>query len=258
MQVVGNGCALPELGDRPGAESLLAVGGVTLPDRQRGPPVAIPRQRPVDVVLKPLAESALLDVLGMPADLLVGGQQLLADIGRADVPARLRVVEQRGVAAPAMRIGVQVGLGPKQPAALLQSGDDIGVGVLDESAREVGDPLVEAAARVDRVLERDPVLLAEPEVVLAEGDRGVDEPGSLVGGYEVPEQDGVAARAVVGDVVERGLVGRAGELGAGEAVENLGVLAQHLLDQAFGQHQDLALVAHPRVADLLAGGDRRV
>ena len=56
----------------------------------------------------------------------------------------------------------------------------------------------------DRVLQRDPVLLAEPEVVLAEGDRGVDEAGSLVGRDEVAEQDRVAAGPVVGDVVEGG------------------------------------------------------
>ena len=38
------------------------------------------------------------------------------------------------------------------------------------------------------VLQRDPVLLAEPEVVLAEGDGGVDEPRAVLGGDEVPSR----------------------------------------------------------------------
>ena len=78
-----------------------------------------------------------------------------------------------------------VGLGAEQLPALPEGLDDVGVGLLDEAAGEVGDPLVEGAVELDRVLEGDPVLLAEPEVVLAEGDRGVDEAGALLGGDEV-------------------------------------------------------------------------
>ena len=44
------------------------------------------------------------------------------------------------------------------------------VRLLHEAAGEVGDPLVRTAAVVDRVLQRDPVLLAQAEVVLAEGN----------------------------------------------------------------------------------------
>ena len=128
------------------------------------------------------------------------------DVGGLHVPARLRVVEQRRIAAPAVRIGVQVGLGAQQPAVSLQRRDDVGVGLLDEAPGEVGDSTIETAAGVDRVLQRDPVLLSEPEVVLAEGDRGVHEPGPLLGGDEVGQQHRVAAGAVVGDVVEGRLV----------------------------------------------------
>ena len=91
--------------------------GLVAPDRQRRAPVALARERPVDVVLQPVAEAPVLDVLGVPVDGLVGGQQPVAQRGRADVPGRLGVVEQRRAAAPAVRVGVQQALGAQQPAA---------------------------------------------------------------------------------------------------------------------------------------------
>ena len=78
------------------------------PHRQRRAPVALARQRPVDVALEPVAEAPVLDVLGVPVDRLVGGQQPVLDLAGGDVPGRLGVVEQRRAAAPAVRIGVLV------------------------------------------------------------------------------------------------------------------------------------------------------
>ena len=117
VEVVGHlPAALAQVGDRPGAEALLAVLGLTLPDRQRRAPVALARERPIDVALEPVAEPTVLDVLGVPADRLVLGQHPVADVGGAHVPARLRVVEQRRSAAPAVRVGVAIALGAEQPA----------------------------------------------------------------------------------------------------------------------------------------------
>ena len=193
------------------------------PDGQRRAPVALARERPVDVVLQPVAEAAVLDVLGMPGDLLVGGQQLVADPRRRDVPGGLGVVQQRRRAAPAVRIGVLVVLGAQQPAALAQVLDEIGVGVLDEAPLVGADALVVGAVQPHRVDDVQAVLLAEAEVVLAEGDRGVHEAGAVVGGDEVAEQDGVAALAVlVGAEVREGrLVAHAVDRGAREAVDDL-------------------------------------
>ena len=222
VQVFGDlTAALAQLLARAGAEALLAVGLTALPDRQRRAPVAIARERPVHVVLKPLAEAPVPDVLGVPADPLVLGQHPVLDLGGGDVPARLRVVEERGVAAPAVRVGVQIGLGPEHLPGGLQRRDYVGVGLLDLAAGEVGDPLVERALKRDRVLQRDPVLLAEPEVVLAEGDGGVDEPRAVLGGDEVPQQDRVAAGAIVADVAEGRLVARARQGLAREVGEDL-------------------------------------
>jgi hypothetical protein len=101
---------------------------------------------------------------------------------------------------------VPVNLRAKQPSRGTQRLDDVVVGLLDEPTGEVGDPLVEGAVGPHRVLKRYPVLLAEAEVVLAEGDRGVHDAGAFVGGDEVGVEDGVALWPVVGDVGERGLV----------------------------------------------------
>ena len=74
---------LGQLGDR--ADAVLVAGIVAAPDRQRRAPVAVAGQRPVDVALEPLAEAAVLDVLGVPADALVLAQQ---DVARARRCAR--------------------------------------------------------------------------------------------------------------------------------------------------------------------------
>ena len=95
------------------------------PHRQRRAPVALARQRPVDVALQPVAEAPVLDVLGVPVDGLVGGQQAVLDLAGGDVPGGLGVVEQRRVAAPAVRIGVLVALGAQQPVAPAQVLDQV-------------------------------------------------------------------------------------------------------------------------------------
>ena len=96
-----------------------------------------------------------------------------------------------------MRVGVLVLLGAQQPAARAQVLDEVGVGVLDEAPGVLADALVVGAVEPHRVDDVQAVALAEPEVVLAERDRGVDEAGAVVGGDEVAEQDGVAALAVL-------------------------------------------------------------
>src|SRR5690606_41788938 len=74
-----------ELLDRADADGLSALD--TAPQRQRGAPVALSAECPVDVVLEPLAEAAGADVVRVPTDGVVVGQQQVLDRGRADVPA---------------------------------------------------------------------------------------------------------------------------------------------------------------------------
>ena len=67
----------------------------------------------------------------------------------------------------------------------------------------------------------------------------MDEAGALVGGDEVGLEHRVPPRPVVGDVVEGRVVPRPGQRRAGEAVENLGALAEHPLDERRGHDQHL-------------------
>jgi hypothetical protein len=133
---------LGQLGER---ADRLDVAVLAAPDRQRRAPVALARDRPVDVVLQPLAEAAVLDVRRVPVDGLVRRQQAIAQRGRADVPGRLGVVEQRRAAAPAVRVGVQQALLALDPAARAQVLDQVRVGVLDPAAGVGPDPLVVGA-----------------------------------------------------------------------------------------------------------------
>ena len=86
------------------------------PQRQGRAPVAGPGQRPVDVVGQPVAEAAVADVLGAPADAGVLGQQPVLDRRGPGVPGGQRVVDQRRVAAPAERVGVACGSRPATAA----------------------------------------------------------------------------------------------------------------------------------------------
>ncbi len=137
-----------QLGERADGDHAGRVG-VVAPDRQRRAPVPVAGERPVDVVVQPVAVAAVLDVLGVPGGLLVLREQLVLDLRGADVPGRLRVVHERRVAAPAVRIAVLVAqLLPEHPAVLqvLHQG---GVRGLEEVAAHQRDVGQEVAGRVD-------------------------------------------------------------------------------------------------------------
>ena len=124
--------ALLELGDGADAD---VVAVAVRPERQRRAPEALARQRPIDVVLEPIAEAAFANVLGHPLDAAIELDHALPILRRADVPGVLRVVDQRIAGAPAERIVVQILLRAEQQAALAQDLDDRRVGVLEELAR---------------------------------------------------------------------------------------------------------------------------
>ena len=83
---------------------------VAHPHRNRGTPEAVAGDGPVARVGEPLAELAVLDVARDPVDLLVQFQQTRLDLGHGHEPGGDRLVDQRGGAAPAVRVGVHVAL----------------------------------------------------------------------------------------------------------------------------------------------------
>ena len=93
-------------------------GVVGAPHRDRAAPEPVSGDRPVAGVLEPLAELAVLDVLGHPGDLLVELDHAVLELGDLDEPRRHRHVDERLAAAPAVRVGVVVGLAAQQHGAL--------------------------------------------------------------------------------------------------------------------------------------------
>ena len=204
------------------ARVVLVVG---LPHRHRAAPEAVAGDRPVAGVLQPLAELAVLDVVGHPADVLVELHQALLDLGHLDEPRRDALVDQRLPAAPAVRVGVVVGLAAHQDGAgrdraallALRGGlevvDDLEVGVEDLHALVVGDREGEAAVLADRHDRLDALAVGDDLVVLTEGAGGVHQPGAVGGRDELGghEAEGALVAGVVG---ERRGVGAADEVGA--------------------------------------------
>ena len=78
------------------------------PNWQWCSPVAIARECPVNIVLQPLTKAAFANVLRVPADLFVFGNHVILERRRRDIPTWLTPINQRGIAAPAVRIAVQV------------------------------------------------------------------------------------------------------------------------------------------------------
>ncbi|MBA7698068.1 hypothetical protein ES703_106742 [subsurface metagenome] len=88
------------------AHALVMTTGLTAPDRQWRPPITLTGESPVNVILQPVAEAPVLDVLRVPVYLVVAGNQVVLYRRRADIPGLLGIVEQRRFAAPAEGVGV--------------------------------------------------------------------------------------------------------------------------------------------------------
>ena len=172
LDVVGAVVALfLELGNR--ADALL-MAALALPDRQRRAPVTVARKTPVLHMLEPVAETAFAERLRNPVDRLVVRDELVLDRRHADEPRRTRVVEERRVAAPAMRIAMRELRRLEELALLLEVLEDHRVGLLDEDARPFR-LLRELALAVDEVHERDIVFLADAVIVFTKSRCHVDD-----------------------------------------------------------------------------------
>ena len=222
---------------------------VGLPHRHRAAPEAVAGDRPVAGVLQPAAELAVLDVPGHPVDLLVELEHPLLDRGDLDEPRRDALVDQGLAAAPAVRVGVVVGLAAQQDRAggdraglglvarsartstSVESGgglevvDDLQVGVEDPQAGVVGDGVGEPAVLADRHDRLDALAVGDLLVDLTERAGGVHEADTVGGGDGVvggdhAERTTELLAGVVGVVGERRVVGATDQLGAGVAPQD--------------------------------------
>ena len=254
------------------------VGVVADPHRDGRAPEAVAGDRPVARVRQPLAEDAVLDVAGVPVDVLVELDHAVADRRDAHEPGGDGLVDERLAAAPAVRVGVHVGGLAHQdgtPAlvaagqgagAVAQVGDDGLVGLEDLQPGIVADLLGQAAAVVDGHDRLDAGLGAGDHVVLTEGRGHVHQAGSVGGGHEVGGDDrpgirprGGALGTVGGvvEVVEDRVVAPPHQVGPGAGGQHLRVLAELA---GVGAQQVLrdndVLTGHRRVEVLVDVDDR--
>ena len=166
------------------------------PDGDAGAPEAVAGQVPVARALQPFAEAAALDVVGHPVDLLVAVDHPLLErlrfafgggdfLVQAQEPVLLGAVQQGHVGAPAMGIAVHEGLVPEHAPVRLQLLQDVLVRVLGADACPVRNQLGELAFGVQRIEKPQAFLLAQLEILFAEGRRDVHRTGAVLGGDEV-------------------------------------------------------------------------
>ena len=164
---------------------------VRYPHGDRRTPEAVTRNRPVASALQPLAEDTILDVRRGPRDLLVEFDHAVTDLGHAHEPRGHGLVHERLAAAPAVRVGVHVGLFANQHSAdfgratrdraalVTQVGNHIAVCIEDLQALVVRNLRSQNAAFIDGQDHTDSVFHAGPHIVFTECGSLVNEAGTI-------------------------------------------------------------------------------
>ena len=240
----------PEFRDR--TDRALAPA-VTFPNVQRRAPVAVAADTPVLHMLDPVAEAPLADRLRNPVDRVVVLYERIAHRRHLDEPRSARVVEQRRIAAPAMRIVVRELGSLKKLAALLEIGEDQRIGVLHKDARPFRLRR-HLALVVDELHERHPVFTAHAVVVLAECRRRMDDARAVLGRHIVVADDEERLFAHIrGDKIVERLIPPVLELLALHRREDLTVAPRafkYAVHQRLGEVVDLAVDTHLHIGHL--------
>ena len=97
----------------------MLVSALTLPDIERGAPVAVSGNAPVLDILQPVTEPALADGIRNPVNGIVVADSVILHGSHFDEPGLSCIVNKRGPAAPAVGIAVlKAGSREKQPPGL--------------------------------------------------------------------------------------------------------------------------------------------
>ena len=135
-----------ELCDRADADLLLSVLGA--PDRKRCAPETAAAEVPVLDILKPLAETSRTGGLRLPGDRLVQSDHLVLDSRGLDEPGVERIIEDRFVGSPAVRIAVGLLLDPERPAVHLHHHAKVDVEGRSVSRKRVIKSILHIAAGI--------------------------------------------------------------------------------------------------------------
>ena len=147
---------------------------LTFPDVKRCAPITVAADAPILDMLNPVAKAPLADRLWNPVDRIIVGDEFILDCRHADKPRFARIVEQRRIASPAMRI-TMCELGRlKELSLFLKILQNHRVGFFDKDAREIRI-FRHLAAAVDKAGESNVVLLADAVIVFAKGRRHMDD-----------------------------------------------------------------------------------
>ncbi len=129
---------------------------ITSPDGNRVSPVPVAGNCPFPGSFQPFTEPSILDMLGHPVDLLVGGDHAILDLGNVHEPGRDGPVDEGGLAAPAMGVCMEVLLMLHYLSFLLQALDDGLVRILYKGTLVVRHLVGEPAFLIDRTYHRNP------------------------------------------------------------------------------------------------------
>ena len=136
----------------------------------------------------------------------------------------------------------------EEPRLSPQVLDDQGVGVLHERPGRQGELVREFPGAVHRLHERQPLVLAQLVVLLAEGGGDVDDSGALLHGHEVRPHHPVGLLRVGQSV--QGPISEPHQLSPPELPHHLGPLPQHGGKPRIGQDQPLAVMGHFHVGGI--------
>ena len=77
---------------------------LALPNIKRRTPIAVARNAPILNIFKPIAETPLAYTFGYPVNGIVIADKVVAHVGHFYKPRFARIVDKRGIAAPAIGV----------------------------------------------------------------------------------------------------------------------------------------------------------
>ncbi|MEJ2275657.1 MAG: hypothetical protein P8Y01_13980, partial [Woeseiaceae bacterium] len=222
-------------------------------------PEAFTGQCPVDVILEPVAEAAVLDVFGHPVDRLVEFGHAIGKIRGTYIPCVLGVIEDWIARAPAKRIVVAVALRAEHQTALLENADQWLVGIFEKQALDGFDRVDEVAVQADTVHDGQAVCLAQREVIDAIGRCRMHNTGAVLRADEISRHDRERIVRIDIEIVEEALVTHANQLVAAHGPDDFVFhVAKYGLAQGFGHDQRLSVGLAKAVVDVFAYGQSEV